>query len=57
MGQDCCKSKKPSSVDMEFKQEKAELTKTPTPQTAGIISMDDDESRLGDLYESLEASF
>ena len=47
-----------------FKKERAELFEgrdtapTPTtPATAGVISLDDDEDRLAELYTALEEQF
>lgn len=72
MGNDCCSSKKKVEIE-NFKKEKEEAfkdddittasntpatPKTPaTPSTPGVISMDDDASRLNDLYQALDEQF
>lgn len=63
MGTGCCSSSKKKDIET-FKKERAEVfadrdtAPTPTtPATAGVISLDDDEDRLIELYAALEDQF
>lgn len=66
----CCGSKKKeeiekfkaetrkAKIDIDENRSTAAEDKTPkTPATPGVISMDEDESRLKDLYDALEEQF
>ena len=66
MGSECCKSKRADDINKnKLFEEKARKTfsdetplgRTKTPTTPGVISMDEQIDRLGELFDSLEEQF